>query len=458
MNRSYALFIMVAACLFCLAACGQKYEHSDATKSIAPDTLTTQKNWATTVEDSGEVKDGWIADFNDPLLNDLVREAMKNNPDLQAAAARVDRAWALAAQAGAALKPTVGLGAQLSGVTDKAARPTQGVGTGLSWELDVWGKLRLGAQAAEESAKSMEANYEFARQSLAASTATAWFMACETDIQLRYLKTVVDLLEQMSAIVETKQEVGQVSMLDVHQIKAQLASAKEAVTKTEIAKKQAARSLETIVGRYPSAEIKAATTLDALPGPIPTGMPSSILERRPDIIAAEDVVASAFYAEKGAELLHLPSFTINAGAGLTTLGDAIAGLTGGAFAPLYTGGAIEAQIAQATAEQKEAIAQYGSAALQAFKEVENALTNEELLAARKTYLTEAASENKEAFKLSRIQYAVGKTDLFKTLSLQSKWVGAEIALLDVQREQLDNRVGLHLALGGSFEEVPASTE
>lgn len=444
---SYRYLILAAAVLL-MAACGKEYSHSEATSDIAPDKIVQRRDWAE-VKDSGRVRDGWLADFNDPVLDALVDEAMKNNPDLRAAAARVDRAWALAAAAGAELKPSVGLGGRLAGVTEEKYRPTQGVGAGLSWELDVWGRLRQGARAAEESARSMEAQYEFARQSLAASTAKAWFMACESRMMLDYLNAVVDILERMTAIVVKKNQVGQVSMLDVHQINARLASAREAAVKAETAMKQAARSLEALVGRYPSAELAAAGKLDALPGPIPAGMPSDILSRRPDLIAAQDVVASAFYAQKGAELLHLPTFTIQAG-GMADLNQAIAGLTGGVFAPLYTGGAIEAQIAQASAEQKEAVAAYAATALKAFQEVENALSDERSLAEREAYLETVVSESGESFRLSEIQYKVGRTDLFKTLDLQSQWIGARITLLDVRRERLDNRVDLHLALGGSF--------
>ncbi|MDD3311372.1 TolC family protein [Pseudodesulfovibrio sp.] len=447
------LLSLVAAMLL-LAACGKEYSHTEATVDIAPDKIVQRQEWAA-VKDSGQVGDGWLADFNDPVLDALVNEAMGHNPDLQAAAARVDRAWALAAAAGAELKPSIGLGGRLAGVTEPAYRPAQGVGAGVSWELDVWGRLGQGARAAEESARSAEARYEFARQSLAASTAKAWFMACETRIMLDYLNSVVGILERMTAIVIKKNQVGQVSRLDVHQINAQLASAREAAVKAGIAMKKAVRGLETLVGRYPSAELEAAGRLTALPGPIPAGMPSDILSRRPDLIAAEDTVAAAFYAQRGAELLHLPAFTIQAGA-MTNLNQAIAGLTGGVIAPIYTGGAIEAQIAQATAAQKEAVAAYAATALKAFREVENALSNEMSLAERETYLETAVSESGESFRLSEMQYKVGRTDLFKTLDLQSKWIGSRITLLDVQRERLDNRVDLHLALGGSMEGSPDS--
>lgn len=435
-----------------LCGCKRSYDHSEATASINKTGSSAPSDWTADPVDTGKVKDGWIYNFNDPELDSMVEEAMLHNPDLQAAAARVDRANALAKQAGAALSPTVNLGGQLSGETAGSTLP-QGGGLSISWEADVWGRLGLSEKAAETSAVAVAADYEFARQSLAASTAKGWFMLCESNRQLEFLKSIVSMLEKMWDIEQKKQKIGKVSMMEVKQVHAQLAMAQEAVAKADIARQEAARSLETMIGRYPGDNISGADHLTATPSPIPTGQPSAILERRPDIIAAEDRVAAAFYAEKGAELLHLPRFTIQAGGGISGIGEAIAGLTAGIFAPLYTGGEIEGEIEQATAEQKEAIADYAAAALKAFKEVETALSNETLLKTREEFLVQAVNDNRKTYELSQVQYKVGRIDMFEMLSHQARWVGSEMSLLDVKRERLDNRVNLHLALGGSFEKT-----
>ncbi|WP_321404868.1 TolC family protein [Maridesulfovibrio sp.] len=449
--RTNKILLLSVAALLILCGCKRNYSHTEATAGTNGTKTATPEKWAGTAVDSGTIKDGWIHDFNDARLDALVSEAMKNNPDLQASAAKVDQANALAKQAGAALLPTVGLGGQLAGTTAGGTARPQGAGLGISWEADVWGRLGQGERSAEESAKAVQADYEFARQSLAAATARNWFLLNEIEVQQDFLKSIVDILEKMNSIEERKQKIGKISMLEVNQIRAQLASARDAVTQAELAKQEAARSLETLIGRYPSNKLTGQDKLIAALPAIPVGQPSSILERRPDLIAAEDRVAAAFYAEKGAELLHLPRFTFGSGAGINALGDAIAGLTAGLFAPLYTGGEIEAEVEQATAVQKEAIANYASTALNAFKEVENGLAGEKLLKEREKYMSQAAAENKKTFELAQIQYKVGKIDLFELLSHQTKWIGSEMSLLDVRRERLDNRVNLHLALGGSFE-------
>ncbi len=180
-------------------------------------------------------------------------------------------------------------------------------------------------------------------------------------------------------------------------------------------------------------------------------MPSELLERRPDLIAAEQRVAAAFYKQKEAELMHLPRFSFSIGLSANNITDAATNLAAGLFAPLYTGGAIEAEVANATAEQNEAIAAYAQTALEAFKEVETALANEEHLLKREEYLQTVVSENFKAYELMKVQYDIGKIEFLDVLTVQNKWIQARIALINTSAQRLLNRVQLHLALGGSFE-------
>lgn len=450
-------FMMVASSCIFLAffsvACSKQIPtHQDATRAIAQEKTTQRKAFAgADVEDTGKVDDGWLKNFHDPRLEKLVAEAMKNNPQIQMAAARVGRAQALVQQSEASLKPTIGIGGALAGVTGANKNIPSGVGVGISWEADVWGRLRIGVQASKEQMQATRADYEFGRMALAAATAKAWFLAIESKLQLAFIEEVVKLTSDMVKLVETKQSIGQVSMQDVHMARSQLAEAKNAASKAKAAYDEALRSLETLLGRYPAGDIKTADTLTPMPPPIPVGQPSTLLERRPDLIAAEDRVAATFYAEKGAELLKLPRFVITGGVGFSNLSSAIAGLAAGAFAPLYTGGRIEGQIKEATAEQKEAIANYAKKALQAFKDVETALDNERVLKDQASYLNTAVSENKQAYELNKVQYDVGKVDFLSVLELQNRWIGSQIALLNIQQQRLAERINLHLALGGSFE-------
>ena len=433
--------------------------HEEAVESIKTgeqkDALVRDQ-WAASAG-TGLVDDGWLKSFNDPVLMELVDEAQNNNFGLKIASAQVEQAVALAASAGAALKPTVGLSGGYSDNTAGNSDGVYGAGLSIAWEADVWGRVRSGVAGAEETVAATRSDLEFAKQSLAANTASGWFIAGGSKILGDYSQEVVSLLTETLRIAEVKEKVGQGAMQDVHLARASLAESQEAARQAQTALENAKRSLELLLGRYPGAEIQTADTLVAVPPPIAPGIPSELLERRPDLIAAEQRVAAAFYKQREAELMKLPRFSFSLGAGLTNLTDAVAGLAAGIFAPLYTGGAIEAEIAGATAEQKKAIASYGQAALQAFKEVETALAAEDHLLQRESFLKEAVDENFKAFQLVQKQYEVGKIEFIDVLTVQNKWIQSKIALIDVSTRRLVNRVQLHLALGGSFaeEEQPA---
>ncbi len=445
------LFTMLL--LLLLQGCaGQVATHEEAVASIKGDAVTKHvpKKFAAAAQ-AGTVDDGWLKSFKDPKLDALVNEAMKKNPGLKIQQAQVEQARAFVSQAEAKLKPTIGLSASARDTEYKGAVEKSSAGLNVSWEADVWGRIRTGVAAKTENAQATEADFQFARQSLAASVADGWFMAITAKLQHQFAKEIAGLQQKNLQITKARQQIGQGSERDVHLAKGSLAAAKDAARSALSAYENSLRSLELLLARYPSAELKTADKLVAVPPPIPAGIPSKILERRPDLMAAEREVARAFYKEKEANLLHLPRFTFSIGLGINSLNNAIAGLAAGLFAPLYTGGTIEAEVQKATAEQKAAIAAYAQKALQAFKEVETSLAAEEHLAKREGYLNIKEKENKIAYQQTKKQYEIGQIPLLDVLTVQEKWIGAKIARLDISSKRLVNRVRLHLALGGSFE-------
>jgi NodT family efflux transporter outer membrane factor (OMF) lipoprotein len=450
--RTLALCLSLAACATQLE---EAPEQDQVTADALPDSTAMPSEWGAPAGDTGQVDDDWLASFNDEQLNALVAEALDTqNPNLRALSAQVDRAEASARLAAAALKPTVTLGANLSGTSGPGdlQRNTASGGLGVSWEADVWGRVRAGVNAADENLRATSADFQFARQSLAANVALAWYLATELNMQVALAEEVVGILDQTVTLVEKKNEVGQVTTQDIHLVEADLASAQDALAKARGGEQQARRSLEILLGRYPAGEIDTADELVPVPPPVPVGLPSELVARRPDLIAADRRVAAAFNLTEQARLAKLPRFSLNASVGASSgLGEAIGNLGAGMTAPLYTGGALEAQLDIATADQEAAIGAYGSALLQAFEEVEAALTNEALLEQREGYLNSAVDHNREAFRLAQTQYDVGQTDLLSVLQMQSRWIGARVSLLNVKNQRLAQRINLHLALGGSFE-------
>jgi len=431
-------------------------ETEEVLADVLPSTTEVPAEFQADAVDSGEVDDGWIATFGDEQLNALVDEAIANNLNLRLAASQVDRAAGLARLAGASLKPMVGLGGS-GGETrsdmDVLSGNSYNAALTMSWEADVWGKLRQRAAAGEAGLAASTADFEFARQSIAATTAKTSFLATEISQQLGLAEESVEIFSEILEIVTTKERVGQVSMQDVYLTSADLSSAEESVQQATAARESILRGLEVLLGRYPSADIETAAEQLPLPPEISVGVPADLVARRPDLQAAEARVRAAFFLQEEARLAKLPSFNLSLSAGYTSLTDFIGSLTAGIVAPLYTGGALEGQLDVATADQEAAIAAYGQSVLTSFMEVENALANERIFSRRLLLLEKIVGDNQNAYRLARKQYDVGRIEILDVLQIQARVLAARSALIRIQNERLAARIDMHLALGGSFEEV-----
>lgn len=407
---------------------------------------------------SGSIADNWLASFNDPQLEALVAEAMANNTDLLVSAARVEQAAQYVELAKSALRPAVNIfgtgGANMGG-----GDALQYISLGASWELDLWGRLRYGRNAYEATYASAQADFEFGRQSLAATMAKSWFTATETWLQLQIATNMVAAAEELVTLAENRWRVGIGSEHDVALARANLGSFQDTVKQVQLAHTQSLRAVELLLGRYPGAEIQARRDLPALPGPVPGGLPLEMLERRPDLVAAERRVAAAFNRVGEAKAARLPSIVLNANlaniqSDILTLKEDFENPTAGVGArllvPLYQGGGLQAQVEIRTLEQKEAIAEYANLALRALGDVENTLAAVQTLAERERILQETVVHNQRALALAQTSYRVGTIDLRSVQLQQIDLHSATLALLRVQSEQLAQRANLHLVLGGSF--------
>ena len=456
------------ALILLLAACATP-EPAPTTEEVVEQALpeTTEiaeeysatATWGETIA-QGAVKDGWLKTFGDPELEKIVAEALANNRDLAVAKANLDAAAASAKQAGAALIPAVSVGGGTQSTTREGdTNSVSGAGLNMSWEVDIWGKLAAGAAAAEETYRASAAELEGARQSLVAQTAKAWFQATETNLQLQLADNSVAIYEENLGIVQAMADAGTGSPQDVNLAKADLSGAKERQRSAQGAQAQSVRSIEVLLGRYPSAEIETSSEFVPTPPAIPVGVPTTLLERRPDLIAAERRVAAAFQRTEEAKAARLPSFSLTASGGSPSseLADLLGSgnffsLGANFVAPLDVGGELEAQVEIETAQQEAALAEYGATALQAFNEVETGLTNEQLLLERDVLLADAVKNNDEAAKLANTQFEAGAIDFLSVLQLQTRALNSKIELVNIKNTRLAQRVDLHLALGGSFGE------
>jgi NodT family efflux transporter outer membrane factor (OMF) lipoprotein len=399
---------------------------------------------------TASVRDNWIKSFHDSKLNRLVLEAQKNNPNLRIAAAKVERAVALTQLSESELKPIINLAGYYHDKNDEGLSEVAFGGASISWEPDVWGRVQNMVLSQKELTQAQAADYNYARQSLAATTAKAWFMLNADSKIYDFSKEIVKIQKKGLKILTAREEIGQGTKRDVHLSRALVASAQDSAQAALSSKERSQRALEVLLGRYPAGKIKSGS-LDKAPPRIPTGMPAQLLERRPDLIAAEARVAAAFHQKESAKLLHMPNIRLKLGVGPNTINDAISSISAGVLAPLYTGGAIEAQIAAATADQKAAIALYAQTALRAFQEVENALSAENHLKTRLLYVETMVKEYKTAYKMTVEKYRIGESTVLDILIIQGKWIAAEIKRLQIVKRRLINRINLHLALGGSFD-------
>lgn len=418
--------------------------------------------WAMAQERVGDVQVGWIAAFKDATLTNLVQEAQANNRDLQAAAANVDRSRAIARQAGAALSPQVNLvagGSETGNVDSGNSVNNYNAGLQVAWEADLWGRLRSGRDAATASAEAAEADYRFTQYSVAAGVARAYFITIEAGLQEKIATDTVAALEETVRIVNVQYENGLASSQDLALVRSDLAAAEDVKTSSSGALRDATRALEVLLGRYPGADLALRSSLPEVPPAPAAGVPSEVLERRPDLIAAERNVAAAFNNQNAAKAARLPSLSLT-----STLGGASNSLSdvldpanvawtaaGNLLAPLIDGGLRQSQVDVANAEQTAAIAAYAQAALNAFSDVETSLDQGQVLKARLVSLTEAADEAAEAYRIALIRYKEGETSLIDTLSIQQRLFSAQSNLTTVQRLMLDQRVDLNLALGGDWQ-------
>ncbi len=451
--------IAATAVAAAMAGCALKAPppREDVTAQALPN-FRLQESYAAQSASSGAVTDRWLASFNDPQLDALVAEALAYNPDLRVAAARVEQAAAYLKLSGGTLYPQVNLRA--TGSLGADASGVQGVGLFVNWELDLWGRIRAGQEAAQFQYVSTELDAEYARQSIAALVAKGWFLATEARLQKSIAEDMVAAAERQLSLAQDRARVGIGDEYDVTLARASLASFRDSVRNLDLAYQQALRALEALAGRYPAAAVKVPAQLAPMPGPVPVGMPSELLERRPDVVAAERRVAAAFYRVEEAKAAKLPRISLTAGVNsissevfvLKERDNPVWSVGAGVVAPLFLGGQLQAQQDIRTAEQKQAIAEYGRVGAGAFGEVESALSAEFNLAGREAILKQAVADSARAVELATIRYKVGSGDLRAVQQQLLALAAARTALLRVQSERLVQRVNLHLALGGSFDQ------
>jgi NodT family efflux transporter outer membrane factor (OMF) lipoprotein len=436
---------------------------------------TVPANWTATETESETVTGDWWNEFGDPSLANAIETALQNNHDLAAAAARLEQAEALARIAGAGLKPSVGAGVSgsrqrqylgFAGGGDTplpfSPNPTYtsfGASLDISWEVDLWGRLRADARAALADYQAALADLAGARLSLAGQTAKAYFAAAEAKQQVALAGETVKSWEKALDQVRNRYERGVRSSLDVRLSLTQLKNAEALLDLRRAQHDGAVRQLEVLMGRYPGRELEPPDSLPTIPDGIPGGLPSDLVSRRPDLAAAERTLAAADQRLVSARRSLYPKLSLTAGGGTASnqLSDLLDGdfrvwnIAGNLLQPIFQGGRLRAGVDSARAGTGAAVEEFAGAVLRAYAEVESTLASEEFNESRERHLAAAIEQARAAESLAQDRYENGLEDFITVLDSRRSALSVESQLLSARRARLDNRVDLYLALGGGFQ-------
>jgi NodT family efflux transporter outer membrane factor (OMF) lipoprotein len=450
--------LLLLALLVCSGCQGLK-----VSAPVEPRLNPAPERWTARPAAAEEESAAWLDSLVDPQLKQLIAEGLSQNFSLQTAAARIRAARARARLAGADRLPTADL------TFSAARRRTFGADTGatennfslnglLSWEVDLWNRLGHAEQAVLQDLAAAVADDQAARLSLAASIARGWFRLTEAALQLQLANQTENSYGHSLQVIEEQYRSGLTSALDLRLARSSLSDARAGRAERERLADLARRDLELLLGRYPAGRIGAAESLPNLKGQVPAGLPSTLLDRRPDLRAAARRWQAADQRLAAARQNRLPVFQLTTAAGtasdklyqLLDWDHLLWSLAGSLTQALLDGGRRTAEQDLARAQMEQQLTEYGAAALVAFGEVEAALAAEESLRQQEQELQLSAEEALQAQILAEQRYRQGLEGIITLLETQRRAFNARIGLLRASRLRLENRIDLHLALGGAF--------
>lgn len=443
--------------------------------------VTVPDSWTATSVPVGQVPIDWWTDFEDIGLSQAVETALTRNFDLQAAAARLDAAAADARIAASGLQPAVDarydgsrrkqnfVGFPIPGAEDRVLSTistNHGVSLDVSWEIDLWGRLRADAQAALADLQGSAADLRGAQLSIAGQTAKAWFAVAEAQQQIDLSRETVESFRDSAERVRERFEAGIRPALDLRLALLNQSNA-EATLQLRLQQFDAAmRQLKVLLSEYADDDMTTPVALPSLTPLVPGGLPADLVSRRPDLVSAERALAAAEARVGVAKADRLPRISLTAGTGTAT--DSLRSLLDGDFsvwslvanvaAPLWQGGRLRAQVSRAEARSAEALAMFADTALTAYAEVETALAAEAFLREREGHLETSVAQARAAERLADERYRAGLETYITVLDSQRSAVQAEAEFIAARRLRLENRVDLYLALGGGFEQLESPFE
>ncbi len=484
LNASRRTWIVLAgAFLLCLPGCrvGRDYQRP----VLAVPVEWRWKN-AGRIEQAAAVRDasGWSV-FKDPKLDELEALALEANQEIRQALARVDESRAMARAAKADFYPQVSTqpnfrrqeqssGTFLPGISSFAG--SKGLSSipgfrkpfndfllplNVSYEADVWGRVRRSVEAGLERTEASVADYDAVRLTAAGDVAANYFLLRALDAQIAVLEQSLELRKESQALVDKRLKSGVADDLDLNRAKTELATSAAGLADVKRQREQTVNVLAILCGKAASNFILESKPLSEEPPEIPIGLPSALLERRPDVTRAERLLAASSEDIGVAKAAYFPRLALTASGGYESsdLSQIFRGpntawnVVANIVQPVFTGGKNKAQVDAAKARYDEAFAQYSQQTLVAFKDVEDALIDLRYLAEQGKALSDAVESTRKVTKLATARYDAGRISYLEVVDAQREQLAVEQQAAQILGQRMVATARLIKALGGGWNTV-----
>jgi len=458
------LSLLAAAILSGCAAVGPDYQRPAI--AVPAQFKEAAPGWKVAAPADTLHKGEWWLAYGDPVLNELMAQLDANNQNVQLFLANFRRARAAAEGARAGYYPTV----SASGGTNRSRQNgnvnnRQTLSLDASWEPDLWGRVSRSVEAGEADTQASVANLANARLSAQAELVQDYVLLRITDEQSRVTRSTIDAYQRTLRVTRNQYEAGLVTRVDVATAESQVRSAEATLLGYELSRRQYEHAIAILVGRAPADFALVPNEFMPVLPAAPEALPSTLLERRPDVASAERAAAAANANIGIAQAAFYPSLSLSGGIGgsASTIANLLSApartwsLGASLAASLFDGGLRQSQVDQAVASYDASVAQYRQIVLQGFQEVEDNLSALDLLAQEAEKRQQALDAARDAERLALNQYQAGLVDFTTVASAQITRFQAEIATLQVSGRRYTASALLVKALGGGWDGVMDSS-
>jgi multidrug efflux system outer membrane protein len=464
MKRSKASLLILP---FILAGCTRTLHPKYLRPAVdLPTTYRDQSPQDNPANSFGDAK--WWEVFQDQTLQDLLRIAIEKNYDVRIAASRIIQAQAQLGIVRADQFPVVSGGAGVTSLRSAKNKlqpayhlNAQQIDVSAGWQVDFWGQFRSATEAARAQLVATEWGRRAVLSTLVADVAAGYFQLRELDLETEISKRALSSRKESLQLVTTQEQHGDISLLEVRQAEQLVYTASSQLPDLERRIHQQENALSILLGRYPGPIPRGQTlTEQAHPPEIPSGIPSTLLERRPDVVQAEQQLVAQNALIGVARAAYYPQITLT-GEGGTQSGSLLGLFTGPSgiwnFAasltqPIFTAGRIRSSIKLSEAQQQQSVLVYQQTVQEAFREVSDALIAYQKTQEFREQLQLLTATSADESRLSTLRYKGGATSYLEVLTSETDYLSAELSLAQARLGELQAMVQLYGALGGGWQE------